>query len=419
MKNSSPSRSLIFALILVGSLLYFFANFQRSAIPGAVFNEIQNHWHLGAAQVTSLGTTFMYIYAIMQLAVGIFISKFGGIRVILAGGIIFSLGNILFLSVSNYYLLCTARFMGGLGSGCIYLGVIAVILRFFEKNYALMISMLIMIGYAGGVIANAPFTIAVSGLGLIKTLWIAALAGCAVYLLFVLFSLFISKPAVKKIKSPLGSIWRPLTGRHNLYVFGLSAFNWGLYYSLQTVIGKKYLEDFCGISQSTASVVLSCTGIISAVAGFLYAWGSQRIGFRRQPFCRLTSITTPVIFVLFNLLLLADIRNIIPAILLLCLAAVSSLSSTLIPVLKETNREENAGQAIAMLNFLAYFSVAVIGNIIGWCLELFPAEHSGDRIIYSKASYQLTFLIMGVISLAAMYCGTHIRETNGKYLEVN
>ena len=72
-----------------GALLYFCANLFRAAIPGAVFDELQYHWSLSAGEVASLGTAFMYVYAVAQLIVGVLIDRYGGVRVMAVGGMFF------------------------------------------------------------------------------------------------------------------------------------------------------------------------------------------------------------------------------------------------------------------------------------------------------------------------------------------
>ena len=82
-------------LILFGSALYFFANIQRVAIPGAIFDRLQEELHLSAPGVTALGSSFMYVYALNQLVIGLFVNRYGGRRVMLPGALLFCLGSLL------------------------------------------------------------------------------------------------------------------------------------------------------------------------------------------------------------------------------------------------------------------------------------------------------------------------------------
>ena len=45
-------------------MLYFLANVQRVAIPGTVFNLLQERLQVSAPWITGLGSAFMYVYAL-------------------------------------------------------------------------------------------------------------------------------------------------------------------------------------------------------------------------------------------------------------------------------------------------------------------------------------------------------------------
>ena len=68
-------KGILYALIFIGSLFYFFANFQRIAIPGAVFDLLQHELNVSAPYITAFGAIFMYIYAFNQLVIGVLVDN--------------------------------------------------------------------------------------------------------------------------------------------------------------------------------------------------------------------------------------------------------------------------------------------------------------------------------------------------------
>ena len=52
------------------AVIYGLAYFQRTGIPGTIFDELQHDFGLSASAVTALGAVFIYVYAGMQLVVG-------------------------------------------------------------------------------------------------------------------------------------------------------------------------------------------------------------------------------------------------------------------------------------------------------------------------------------------------------------
>ena len=202
--------------------------------------------------------------------------------------------------------------------------------------------------------------------------------------------------------------------KHNWNIFLFSGVNWGLYYSIQTVIGKKYLEDVCGISTGSAAIVLSVTSVISAVAGFVYAIGSRKLGDRRKPFCLLTAGMSFSVFLSLMVLTACGCRNFVPAVLMCCLAGTSSLSAIVIPLIKETNVASDTGSAIAFSNFGAYIFVAVFGNVIGGIMNYFTPEKLDGKLIYSSNAYLAVFAFMLICAAGVLYWAIGIREPQRK-----
>lgn len=67
-----------FLLLILVSILYFFANLQKVVVPGSVFNELQQIFNCDAGSVTGLGAGFMYVYSLNQLTVGVLADRYSG-----------------------------------------------------------------------------------------------------------------------------------------------------------------------------------------------------------------------------------------------------------------------------------------------------------------------------------------------------
>ena len=263
-------------MLLCGTVLYFFANVQRVAIPGAVFNLLQEQWNVSAPYITGLGSAFMYVYALNQLFIGLLVDRYGGVRVIAAGALLFCTGSILFPLSDSLGLLYFSRALTGLGASALYLSLIKETMRLFERNYNIVLSLIIMIGYAGGIMANAPFVAGVEAIGLRKMLLLTGGVSILFYLLFLGTGATMKLPRIRRdVPVSFRKFGTVLKCRHNRDLFLFSGVNFGLYYVLQTVIGKKFLEDFCAMESESAAWVLSLMGMISRTLG-----GSVR---RRQP----------------------------------------------------------------------------------------------------------------------------------------
>src|SRR5690349_24511833 len=94
--QNPPSRRLVRWAFATMAGVYFFAYFHRSAVPGTIFNELQQEWHLSASAIVALGSVALWIYGAMQLVAGILIDRYGGTRMLLIGGTISAVGATLF-----------------------------------------------------------------------------------------------------------------------------------------------------------------------------------------------------------------------------------------------------------------------------------------------------------------------------------
>ncbi|RHR43478.1 hypothetical protein DWX23_02950 [Parabacteroides sp. AF18-52] len=64
--------------------------------------------------------------------------------------------------------------------------------------------------------------------------------------------------------------------------------------------------------------------------------------------------------------------------------------------------------------FIAYMVIAALGNVVGFLMDRFEPEHIDGLQIYGRDSYLLSFGVLLVISLFAVYSAFRIRETYGK-----
>ena len=224
----------------------------------------------------------------------------------------------------------------------------------------------------------------------------------------------VRRPPVRQVSFSIKPFVSVLKVHHNWFISAFCSLNWGLYYSLQTVIGKKFLEDYCSIPTGKAAVLLSMTSVISAVSGFIYAVVSKKTGNRRKPLCLLTGITTFSVFLLLFMITAFDIRNAFPAFLICCLAGTASLSCIIIPLINETNSSNDTGAMIALNNCISYVLVAVFGTVIGGILNMFTPEAVNGRMVYSREAYLTLFTVMFICSAVVLFSASKLKETFGK-----
>ena len=403
-----------FILIFIATIFYFLANVQRTAIPGAIFDILQSDFSACASKITLLGAIFCYVYAITQLVVGLMVDKIGGFRVIAIGSVMFAIGSIIFPHSSTVLGLYLSRAFMGFGAATFYLSVIREVKKYAkDRNFSLAVSYILFIGYSGGIIANAPFVMCVNEIGWRNSLYL--LGFFTLFLAVVYFLvLYVFKPV--HIESDtyisLAPFKEVLSNKKNINVFLFGSINYGLYYVLQTVIGKKFLEDFCSIGVNKAALILSFMAVISAFAGTITAIVSKCINNRRSVIFKTFAVLSFISMLSITLLLAFNIHTKLIALIFCIPSFIGSISPLLISTLHLLNRYEISATAVSIQNFGFFMMVGILGMLSGMLMNVFEPENINGVLVYSNNSYLLVFLLFLVLSLFELLCAFKIKDND-------
>ena len=412
LKTDKGEGRLGWVLLLFISFIYFFANMQKVLVPGATFNELQSHFGLDAAQVTRLGAAFMYIYAFMQLVAGVLADRYSGRRVIAVGGVLFCTGALLSAWQVSLPLLIAGRVLTGFGAATVYLSAVKEIGRLSPRHLPVLVGVLIVIGYSGGIAGTTPFIAGVRAYGYHAMMLAAAIGGLVAYGLFLLpFAALPGQPVNRQIAFRPSTYMAVFKVRQNpIQILG-GGLSFGTYFALQTVIGKKFLEDFCGMSPHGAGLVLTVMMIIAATNSLILAALSRMWGNRRLPFMRFGGFGCMTSGAILFTSALLDCRACAPAIAaMLLLAFAANCSSISVSLLKDLNEEARFGTVMSVSNFIPYLVTAVLGGSIGWLMDRFPPTIVDDVKIYGRNSYLLVFGVLLALGAVAAFCSCLLKD---------
>jgi len=89
-----------------------------------------------------------------------------------------------------------------------------------------------------------------------------------------------------------------------------------------------------------------------------------------------------------------------------------------VATIKELNRPESVGLAVAVYNCLAYVAVALLANLSGLVLDGFSdrATVTESGILYPPQAYATLFVVLMVLSGLSALCALLIPETRGQSL---
>jgi len=403
-------------LLWMITAIYFFANLQKVIIPGATFNKLQNIFAIDNADaVTSLGAVFLGVYAAAQLVAGVLADRYGGARVIMVGGFVFCAGSVLSAFEISLPLLYFSRFLTGLGAASIYLSMVKEIGRVAGNSMPMVIGIATIIGYSGSITGAAPFAAGVAKYGYFAMVMTAGVAACVFYALYAVASFKQILPPVKKeVRFSCRGYLSVLSTRQNNALIFAVGISFGTYFALQSTIGKKFLEDFCGFSSNSSALVMTVTMIIAAVNGFVVANISRLTGNRRRPTILFSGIGCFLGAGLISVGILLDTSCVLPLCGMILMAFAGNISPIYVALLKESNREDSFGTVVCVGNCLAYGISSLFSAGAGKLMDIFEPQVIGDIRVYGRGSYLLVFGVLTVLGIISALLSLLVKESCGK-----
>jgi predicted MFS family arabinose efflux permease len=397
--------------------IYFFSYFQRVAVPGTIFTSLQTDLGLDAAQVAGLGAAFVYVYAATQLFTAALADRHGGIRVIKAGGVLLCVGALMFPLSNCHWALYLSRMVTGLGAGVMYLCLVKETDRMFGgKNFSLLMGLIFFLGYSGGMAGTLPFDRLAAAAGWRGALLCVAAATVIVWLLILKIP---APPAQKQTgrKTPLFEpLLSALRNRRSFPVLFSGSINFAVYFTVQTVVGKKFLEDFAGMDSCRAASVTFAMMITAMITLLTSGAVSRFFGNRRRVFLIIgTALQSAVMLMIISGIL----RGMGGPFFLLCccLCALSTGFATIfMSSMKELNDPRYVAGSVGALNCLCYLSVALVSNCAGFLMDRFRGAVTAEAASYPQAAWLAVFGFMLALSLTACAVTFTVKETMGNHI---
>lgn len=397
--------------------MYFLSWFQKTAVPGQIFNRIQTDLSMSAGEVTALGSIFFYVYAGMQLFVGVSADRFGGRRMLLIGGLIMCVGAVAFPLSPNLPVLYASRALTGLGASFMYLSIVKEIDALWSpRHFAAILGVVLFFGYSGGLAATAPLDWLAARMN-----WRPAMLAVG---LFSAASLVVAWLTLRKMGNPVAPGRQPLLGplvaivrrRPSRPMLLIGAIGFPVYFVVQATIGKKFLEDACGLSSAAAARFVLLMMAVCVVMVFLAGPILKLTRYRRKP----VLIASGVLALSATLILTLGAWGRAPAWVFLAafvlLAASTGAGPAATAAFKELNPPDVVSQSVAVLNCLSYLGVGALSNVSGFVLDRFASQAvvTAAGTIYPAHAYAVVFAVLAVLSLVALLAVFWVPETRGR-----
>ena len=408
MNNDNVIRKKKFAILLCGVLLYFLTCMSKVLIPGTIYNELLAAG-LDTRQIAGTGAAYMYAYAASQLLAGIFSNRYGGVRILLTGGLLFALGTIGFPWVKYYPLMLICRIMTGLGAGTVFLGVVKLIGDLYSEKFAMVLGTIMFCSYFGPSCGTTPMVKLTEMLSWQISMSIPGIVAALGVAVIIAFCAGTIKPVERG--ENIQPLLKMLKNRAMWLVSLSTPVIFGAYYILTSQLGQKSISDHCKLPSATASTVILGLTILVAVNNVAGNFLLKVCGNRRKTAAVLSFAAT----LLGTVLGYAAFRYTNSLWAVAAAYVLIAIPAGFFPIFslmaKELNPPEQTGLAVAVLNFWCFVYIAAFQNISGRILQNYTV--TGEQS-YPPEAYCGVFIFLTIMNLCALIASCFYKETRPK-----
>lgn len=425
MLNHAQSRQLFrlrwTGFVIVG-LAYVLSFFHRFA-PAAISAELQQAFQANGAALGGLAATYFYVYMLMQIPTGILVDTWGARRVVAIGGLLASIGSILFGMADSLTAASMGRLLVGLGVSVTFIALLKLNATWFhDRHFATMTGATILLGNVGSLLAATPLAWA---LGFVSWRTVFVGVGGFSLVLAVLAAIWVRDdpqhvglPSLRELD---GKTSHPKHDGHwydGLLVVLKNRATWpglwvnmglaGTLFAFAGLWAVPVLRDVYGMDRALATQHTTLLLAGFAIGAFFIGTISDRLG-RRKP----VMIAGATVYSLCWLpLLFAWPLNAGASYGLFLVMGLAAPSFTLSwACAKEVNPHALSGMATSVVNIGGFLGTAILQPLVGWAID--RAHAAGGAVV--ATDYQSGLVIMFGFSLLGWMATLFIRETYCRY----
>ncbi|MDH6143249.1 MFS family permease [Kitasatospora sp. GP30] len=285
--------------------VYVLAVIHRTSL-GVAGLDAAHRFGIGASALSAFSILQVLVYAAMQIPVGLLVDRFGPRRVLLAGVVLLSAGQLAFALSSAFGPALASRAVIGCGDAMTFISVLRVAARWFPAAQNPLVAQLTgLAGMGGNLVSTAVLAQALHSQGWTATFGAVAVLGAGVFALVVL--LLREAPAVPQppaggapmavpgaghspapaaaadrppLLTQIRHCWREPGTRLGLWVHFTTQFP-GNAFSL--LWGLPYLVEGQGMSRGSAAGLLTVLVVSTMAFGLLFGRLLSRSAAARMP----------------------------------------------------------------------------------------------------------------------------------------
>src|SRR3954452_3675736 len=153
------------AVWAVGLAAYIIAVLHRTSL-GVAGLDAQDRFHIGAGALASFAVLQLLVYAGLQVPVGLLLDRFGSLRLVVSGGLIMAVGQVLMATADGVGGAVLARVLVGAGDAMTFIRVLRLVPHWFPTRRVPIVTQLTgLVGQLGQVVSAVPLAALLAGPG--------------------------------------------------------------------------------------------------------------------------------------------------------------------------------------------------------------------------------------------------------------
>ena len=362
-----------YAAVVIAALYYFF-EFVARVEPSLATAQIAAFYRLSEAEFGTLASLFFWVYAPMQIVVGVLLDRHGARVPVLIGSLLCALGVLVFIATPTPLLAGAGRLLTGLGASFAFVSALYLVNHWFPpRRFALLSGAVNAVGMVGTAAGSVALTLFIADWGWRPVFFATALFGFGVFVLAALFLRDAPKREARASDAHVGKLRAVFVNRRLWLIAGLGM----LYYMPVNVFGVLWGHEAL-VQQNRLSAVQAQTAIAMifwglALGSVVFGALSDRLGHRR----------------LLILCGLAPAMAAFAAVIYLPLSSPYAIGALLFAggffvggqmltfaMAKEGLGAQHTGTVVAFVNMIGIGGAIVFQPLTGYLLELFGHSFS-------------------------------------------
>jgi MFS family permease len=385
----------------------FFISFFHRVSTGSIAADLQHEFAIGAAALGTLGATYFYVYALMQVPSGVFADTLGPRITLTVGMLIAGAGSIAYGLAENFTTAAIARTFAGLGVSGVFVCTLKLHAGWFhERRFATAVGVSNVSGIIGALAATAPLAWLIT---VVSWRSVFVVLGAVSVIVALAIWLFVREAPEAQAARAASRDWRralaavaanPATWPPFWVNVGVS----GAYMTFIGLWAAPFLVHAHGMSAVEAGRYTALTLIAFAFCAPAVGWLSDRMGVRR-PLVIAFAVAYTVTGLVWVALPMPSAKAAVVAAVLTGLAVPGFTLSW--SIAKEVNPPESAGMAIAVANIGGFVASGILQPLVGWFVD-----HGAGSIAGGSAdAYRLGIGVLVAWSLIGIIAACRLAET--------